>query len=122
MIHLFRLSEENKRIQIRKSRNSNGSAGELDKSDSTHKSEQMEKDIHRFINRIAEIEKEKEVLNKELERRKKLDNLQQSEKSKTTTEALAKFNVKLATTQDLREKATELLKANGENLITYYRN
>ncbi|KRZ74227.1 Protein SOGA2, partial [Trichinella papuae] len=77
---------------------------------------QMEKDIHRFIGRISELEQEKELLVKDLERRKRLDNIKKEE-SQLMNEHLRTVHVGTASVGELRERVTELLK---ENVVLTY--
>ncbi|KRY67324.1 Protein SOGA2 [Trichinella pseudospiralis] len=77
---------------------------------------QMEKDIHRFIGRISELEQEKELLMKDLERRKRLDNIKKEE-SQLMNEHLRTVHVGTASVAELRERVTELLK---ENVVLTY--
>ncbi|KRZ53417.1 Protein SOGA2 [Trichinella nativa] len=77
---------------------------------------QMEKDIHRFIGRISELEQEKELLVKDLERRKRLDNIKKEE-SQLMNEHLRTVHVGTASVSELRERVTELLK---ENVVLTY--
>lgn len=76
----------------------------------------MEKDIHRFINRIAELEREKEALNKEIERRKKLETIK---KETAPVMASSKFNPNVATVEQLRVKVNELIKENGKFFLIF---
>lgn len=72
----------------------------------------MEKDIHRFISRIAELEREKDALNKEIERRKKLETIKKE--AVATPVAAIGFNTNTATPDQLRTKVSELIKENGK--------
>lgn len=76
--------------------------------------EQMEKDIYRFINRIAELEKEKETLSKEVERRKKLESIK---KETVVSSIVTKFNPQTATLTELRDRVQELSKENGNSIL-----
>lgn len=115
-----RLTGENKRLGFGKKSNrtptsesnqsSSTTLGELDSSKMKEKIEQMEKDIYRFINRIAELEKEKESLAKEIERRKTLESIK---KETVVSSLLSKFNPQTATISELRDRVQELSKENG---------
>lgn len=128
-MQIFRLCGENRRIHLvrkpsLKSNSShststvvdNGNASYSDETDPAklkEKLEQLQKDIHRFINRIAELEKEKEALNKEIDRRKKLESIKKESTSTPALSTLSKFNPQTATLSELRSKANELMKDNS---------
>ncbi len=110
-----KLSDEKRKLELQKKPGKAADAGKFPASkqdrELREKMEQMQKDIDRFIARIAELEKEKEVLGKDVDRRKKLEAIKTANGS---NDSPGKFNVRLATMSELKEKTTELLKQNGK--------
>lgn len=124
----LRLCGENKRINVvRKSsikssasnntsvnNDINSYANEKDPGKLKEKIELMQKDIHRFINRISELEKEKEALNKEVDRRKKLENIKKESVVGITVSNVSKLNLQTASASELRSRIHELIKENSK--------
>ncbi|VDP12347.1 unnamed protein product [Soboliphyme baturini] len=102
-----RLSDETKKSMFGKY----GKGASQDIARVTERANQMEKDIHRFIARISELESEKELLSKDVERRKKLD-LIKKDQMNIMNEQIKNICVATASVSELREKVTALLKDN----------
>uniref|UniRef100_A0A915L9W6 Uncharacterized protein n=1 Tax=Romanomermis culicivorax TaxID=13658 RepID=A0A915L9W6_ROMCU len=72
----------------------------------------MEAEARRFLNRITDLEKEKDQLSKELERRKKLENIKRGRKNLSSGDNDDNLDEQKVTCLELQDKVKELMREN----------